>query len=108
MSKYVIKSTSNGQFHWNLKAGNGEIILTSETYVTKQGCENGIESSKNNIADSNFQKLTATNGQYYFNQRSNNYQVIGTSEMYTTASARDNGIASVQRNAPNAIIEDLS
>lgn len=108
MGKYVIKPTSNGQFRWNLKAGNGEIILTSETYVTKQGCKAGIESSRNHIADSNFQKLTAKNGQYYFTQRSNNNQVIGTSEMYTTSSARDNGIDSVKRNAPTATIEDLS
>ena len=35
--KFVIKTAQNGQFHFNLRARNGEIILTaSETYTTKQ------------------------------------------------------------------------
>lgn len=108
MGKYQIKRTSNGQFRWTLKATNGETLLTSETYVSKQGCYDGVASSKICIADRNFEKKISVSGQPYFNQVANNYQVLGTSEMYSSIYARDNGIDSVKRNAPNATIEDLT
>lgn len=108
MGKYQIKKTSNDQYRWVLRASNGQIILTSETYATKQGCQAGIESSKNNTGDKNFDKKTSVSGQPYFNQISNNHQVIGTSEMYSSTAGRDNGIESVKRNAPSATTEDLS
>lgn len=108
MGKYQITRTSNGQFRWVLRASNGEKLLTSETYTTKQNCLNGVASSKVSVSDNNFSKLTSFSGQPYFNQIANNYQVLGTSEMYTTTTARDNGIDSVKRNAPTANIEDLT
>lgn len=108
MGKYQIKRTSNGQFRWTLKASNGEIIITSEAYTTKQNCINGINSSKICVSESNFQRKTSISGQPYFNQIANNYQVLGTSEMYSSSSGRDNGIDSVKRNAPSADIEDLA
>ena len=37
--KFEVKATKNGQFMFNLKASNGEIILTSEMYKTKNGAE---------------------------------------------------------------------
>jgi uncharacterized protein YegP (UPF0339 family) len=46
--KFVIKKTSNGQYRFNLKAGNGEVIATSETYTTKAAAEKGIASVKAN------------------------------------------------------------
>jgi uncharacterized protein YegP (UPF0339 family) len=56
--KFEIKSTSNGQFRFNLKAGNGEIIATSETYTTKDAAKNGIESVRKNAADAEVVDLT--------------------------------------------------
>jgi uncharacterized protein YegP (UPF0339 family) len=108
MGKYQIRRTSNGQFRWTLKASNGETLLTSESYVSKQGCLDGVASSKVCVADKNFDKKDSISGQPYFNQLANNYQVLGTSEMYSSTSARDNGIDSVKRNAPTATIEDLT
>ncbi len=49
-AKFELKKTSSGQFRFNLKAGNGEIIATSESYTTKSGALNGIESVKKNAA----------------------------------------------------------
>lgn len=107
-SKYKIKNSTNSQTFWVLIASNGEPILKSEMYNSKQGAMVGIYSSKNNVADTNFDKRTATNGQYYFNQVASNGEIIGTSETYTTAQARDNGIAAVKREAPVATIEDAT
>lgn len=107
--KFQIKKSSDNQFYFNLKAGNGEIILTSEMYKAKNSAENGIASVKTNAPiDSRYDKKSATNGQFYFNLKAANSEVIGTSEMYTTSSARDNGIQSVKQNAPGATIEDLT
>ncbi len=50
MGKFVIRETAAG-FHFVLKAGNGEIIATSETYTTKDSCKKGIESVKKNAPD---------------------------------------------------------
>lgn len=106
--KYVIKQSYNTQYHWTLKAKNGETILSSQMYGTKQSAAVGIHSSKNNISDRNFERKLSSNGQYYFTQIATNGEVIGTSEMYNSSSARDAGILSVKVNAPIAGIEDLT
>jgi uncharacterized protein YegP (UPF0339 family) len=107
MGKFVITKRKNGEFQFNLKAGNGESILASEGYTTKANCENGIESvRKNSVDDSKYERKTSTNGKFYFNLKAANGQVIGTSEMYETSGGRESGISSVKSNAPDATVED--
>lgn len=107
--KYAIKRSLNMQYYFVLYAINGEALIKSEMYTTKDSCKDGIASSKRSTADCNFKRKTASNGyQYYFNQIANNYQVLGTSEMYNSRQAMENGIAAVKRDAPVAGIEDLT
>ena len=107
MGKFVITKRTNGEFQFNLKAGNGQTILASEGYATKSSCENGIDSVKRNSQDdAKFDRKTATNGKPYFNLKATNGQIIGTSEMYETVASRDNGIESVKNNAPDAAVDD--
>jgi uncharacterized protein YegP (UPF0339 family) len=107
MGKFVITKRSNGEYQFNLKAGNGESILSSEGYASKSRCEGGIDSVKRNSQDtSKFEKKESSNGKYFFNLKATNGQTIGTSEMYESSSGRDNGIASVQKNAPDATVDD--
>lgn len=109
MGKFEITKRKNGEFQFNLKAGNGQIILTSEGYVTKANCNKGIESvKKNSVTDERYERKVAKNGKHYFNLKATNGQVIGTSEMYETESGMENGIASVKKNAPDAEIVDLT
>jgi uncharacterized protein YegP (UPF0339 family) len=56
--KFELKKTASGQFHFNLKAGNGEIIATSEMYESKASAQNGIDSVKRNAADAEVVDLT--------------------------------------------------
>lgn len=108
-AKFEIYIDTSRQYRFRLKAGNGEIILSSEAYTQKSGCHNGIQSVKTNAPyDSNYRRLTSQNGKYYFNLLANNYQVIGTSQMYQTAAGRDAGINSVKTNAPTAPVVDLT
>ncbi len=105
MGKFVVNIRKNGEYQFNLKASNGQVILTSEGYTTKAACMNGIESvKKNSQEEKRFDKLTAKNGKPYFNLKATNGQIIGNSEMYESEAARDNGIASVMKNAPEASI----
>jgi len=107
MGKFVITKRTNGEFQFNLKAGNGQTILSSEGYSTKTSCENGIASVRNNSQDdSRFERKTSANGKPYFTLKATNGQVIGSSEMYESEASRDNGIESVKANAPEASIDD--
>lgn len=109
MGKFVMTTRKNGEFQFNLKAGNGEIILSSEGYTAKASCRNGIESVRKNAPDDNrYERKEAKNGKFFFNLKAANGQIIGTSEMYETAAGRDKGIESVKRNAPDATVEDLT
>lgn len=109
MGKFEITTRKNGEFHFNLKAGNGQIILSSEGYNTKQGCKNGIESVRKNCDDNNkYDRLEAKGGKFYFNLKAGNGEIIGTSQMYADAGGRENGIKSVRTNGVDAEMIDLT
>jgi uncharacterized protein YegP (UPF0339 family) len=105
--KFEIKTGKNGKTHFNLKAANSQVILTSEKYETRKACENGIASVRKNAAnDSRFERKTAKDGSPYFVLKATNGQTIGKSEMYKSARSMENGIASVKKNAPDAAVVD--
>jgi uncharacterized protein YegP (UPF0339 family) len=56
--KFVLKKGSTGKYHFNLVAGNGQVIATSESYERKQSALNGIESVKNNAPDAEIDDQT--------------------------------------------------
>ncbi len=104
---FDLKQGGSGQFMFNLKAGNGEVILTSELYKQKQSAIAGIDSVKANAGDdARYDRKTAKNGQPFFVLTATNGQIIGKSEMYSSVAAMENGIQSVKNNGPVATIED--
>jgi uncharacterized protein YegP (UPF0339 family) len=112
LPKFQIFLGTDGQFYFRLlAAGNHEIILSSEGYKTKSGCQNGIASVKTNAPyDSRYvRKETSTvlGTRYFFILTATNNEPIGKSEMYNSISGRETGIESVKRNAPVASVEDL-
>ena len=109
MGKFVVTLRKNGEFQFNLKATNGQVILTSEGYTTKAACLNGIESvRKNGPVEERFEVKVAKNGKPFFNLKATNGQVIGSSQMYASERTMKQGIASVMRNAPDSpVVEDL-
>lgn len=109
MGKFEIKKDKAGKFRFNLKASNGQVILSSEGYNTKSACENGIESVRKNSQNSSmFDVSVAKNGKPRFNLKAANGQVIGTSQMYASNSSCSKGMASVKNNAPGAAVVDNS
>jgi len=107
--KFEITKSKNDKFLFNLKAGNGEIILTSQLYESKSSAQQGIESVRLNApVDARYERATSAGGQPYFNLKAANHQVIGRSETYSSVAAMEGGIASVKKHAPDAKVVDLT
>ena len=107
--KFVLRKTDKGNFVFNLKASNGQVILSSQPYADKSAAMNGIESARKNArSDASFERRTASNGQAYFVLKAANTQIIGQSEMYSAKATMEKGIASVMRNTTGAVLEDLT
>lgn len=106
-AKFELKKAAGDQFMFNLKAGNGQIILTSETYKAKASALNGIESvKKNSVIEDRFERKETSTGQPFFVLKAGNGEIVGKSETYSSSSAMENGISSVMENAAKAEIDD--
>lgn len=58
-ARYDRKTSSNDKPFFNLKAGNGQVIGSSEMYESDSSRENGIASVKNNAPDATVDDQTA-------------------------------------------------
>ena len=122
MGKFVIRETNTG-VKFDLKAGNGEVIATSEVYTTEAACRNGIESVMKNapvaaVEDQTVEGYAAEKhpkfevyedkgGEFRFRLKATNGQVIAVSEGYKAKASCLNGVESVQKNAPDAdVVEE--
>ncbi len=122
MGKFVVKETKTG-IKFDLKAGNGEVIATSEVYTTKAACLNGVESVKKNAPvaavedqtvegyatekNPKFEVYEDKAGEYRFRLTATNGQTIATSEGYKAKAGCLNGVESVKKNAPDAeVVEE--
>lgn len=105
--KFQVFNGVDNQFYFRLIASNGEQILASEGYTTKQNCIGGIDSCKiNSTRREHFEKRTAVDGTHYFVLKAGNGEIIGKSQQYISHSSCDAGIASVMNVAPGAPVED--
>lgn len=107
--KFEIKQGTTGKFRFNLKASNGQIILTSEAYESRAAAVKGITSVKKNAGnDKRFERKIAKNGEGYFVLKASNGEPIGRSETYKTNRSLEAGIASVAKNAPDAPVGEAA
>ena len=121
MGKFLVKKTNTG-IKFDLKAGNGEVIATSEVYKTKGACLNGVKSVIANAPKANIEDQTAEGfekakhpkfeiytdkaGEFRFRLKATNGQIIATSEGYNAKAGCLNGIESVRKNAAEGKIEE--
>lgn len=102
--KFVIEKSASG-FRFNLKSGNGETILSSETYQSEAGARNGAESvKKNSMEDARYERKTDASSANYFVLKAGNGEIIGKSETYSSEAAMEKGIQAVKMNAADAQI----
>ena len=114
MGKFTIRE-KNGKYNFRLKAGNGEIIATSQMYKSLKTCRAGIDSVRRNAPAANledqtkegyqvqkhpkFEVYTDNSGEFRFRLKAKNGQNICASEGYTALKSCLNGIESVRKNA---------
>ena len=117
MGKFVIRETKTG-IKFDLKAGNGEVIATSEVYTSKKSCLGGIASVQKNAPVAavenqtvegyavekhpKFEVYTDKAGEFRFRLKASNGQIIAVSEGYKAMASCMNGIESVKKNAVDA------
>lgn len=106
--KFVAYTGKDGKHYFRLKAGNGEVIFTSQGYAARNSCLNGIESVRKNSQDEErFDLRTAKDGRGYFVLKATNGQEVGRSQMYKSDSGCSNGMKSVASNAADApVVEE--
>ena len=122
MGKFVIRTVNTG-IKFDLKATNGQVILTSEVYTTKVACRNGVESIMKNAPIANVEDQTVEGfetmthpkfemyqdkaGEFRFRLKARNGEIIGVSEGYTSKANCVNGVESVKKNAAEAeVVEE--
>ena len=114
MGKFVIRETKTG-IKFDLKAGNGEVIATSEVYNSEKSCRGGIASVQKNAPVAavenqtvegytvekhpKFEVYTDKAGEFRFRLKATNGQIIAVSEGYKAIASCMNGIESVKKNA---------
>ncbi len=118
MGKFEVKKTATG-VKFNLKAGNGEIIATSEVYSSEASCLKGIESVRKNCASAvedqtvegfeavknpKYEIYTDKANEFRFRLKARNGEIIATGEGYKTKASCLKGIESIKKNAPEAKI----
>ena len=104
---FDVNKSKADDFYFVLKAGNGEAVLTSEMYKTKDSANLGIASVQvNSGADARYERAKAADGRFHFSLKADNHQLIGSSQLYATEGSRDAGIKSVQENGKSKTIKD--
>jgi uncharacterized protein YegP (UPF0339 family) len=108
-AKFQIETAKDGRVHFKLLAVNGEVILTSQMYVSEVTAKKGIASVQANaaIADQ-FEGKRQESGKHYFVLKSRNRHIIGTGVACLSKAKMKNRIRSVMKHAPMAKIEDLT
>ena len=119
MGKFAVKTVKTG-IKFDLKAGNGEVIASSEVYSSDAACRKGIESVRRNAVEAKLEDQTVEDfakvthpkfelyvdkaGEFRFRLKATNGQIIATSEGYKAMKSCLNGIESVKKNAVDATI----
>lgn len=122
MAKFSVRTTEKG-CRFNLIAGNGQVVGTSQTYKSRATCNKGIASVRKCAPEANVEDQTVEGfevakhpkfeiyldkaGEFRFRLKASNGQAILASEGYTRKSSCQNGIESVRKNAPDAeVVEE--
>lgn len=107
-ANFDVKKARNGDYYFNLLAGNNKIIGTSQLYSTKSNAKRGVtavigacedyEAHLAKDSGARYDFFVAVNGDHYFNLHAKNGEIVLSSEGYSTQAAAWNGALSVSEN----------
>lgn len=96
-AKFDVFVGADGDYYFRFVAANGETLLRSEGYTTRQSADNGVASVIANAPDTrNVEILQATDGQWYFTVKAANAEIIAVSEMYVSKANAERGSRAVR------------
>ena len=123
MGTFEVKKSGDGLM-FNLKAGNGEVIGTSEVYNRRDSLDNGIESVKKNAAEAavedqtvegfeaktcpKFEVFTDKSGKARFRLKARNGEIILASQGYASVQTCLAGVESVKKNAADSKVSEVA
>lgn len=85
--RFELFTGEDGKAYFNLRAGNGEVILSSQGYTAKSSAKDGISSVEENGSDaSRFEIFEAGNGGYGVRLVAANGEIVGRGETYASKS----------------------
>lgn len=106
--KFVLKRGANGHYFVLLK-DNGQVILTSQLYVSKAAALSGIEAVRRNAQRKEaFVIRQRADSTYHFIVKALNGEVVGVGESFPVKESAENVVDSVREYAPDAILKDDS
>lgn len=107
--KFELTKNRHGLFSLSLKAANGQVVMTSQTFNIKEDAEFELERIRRcSLLDHCYDRRLAPGGQPFFSLLDEAGARLGKSTHYASTAAMEKGIASVKRNAAAARMLDLS
>jgi len=86
-AKFQVFQGEDADYYFRFVAANGEILLRSEGYITRQSADKGIEVVPESAPDArNIEQLEAVDGSFYYTVKSANGEIIAVSETYVSKS----------------------
>lgn len=103
---YTDVDTDDESYFFELRASNGEKLLTSEEYSSYVGALKGIQTHKLNILHNNFRITLSKKGTYLFKLLSGKNSLLCMGENYPTKARCESAIESAKRFAETAVIDE--
>ena len=85
----------DGEYSWDLKASNGQILCQADGYTSKSGVMNSIDSFKKNIKEGTFKCVKDKNNNYCYKLYTQSGRVCAVGESYTTKTSAESAANSV-------------
>lgn len=92
--KYVIEKF-NGEFSWDLKASNGQILCQAEGYTSKSGAISSIDNFKKNVETGSFKIIKDKNDNYQYKLYTPSGRVAAIGESYNSKQLAESAVLSV-------------
>lgn len=109
LGKWIVEQKSDDEFISLLSASNGEVMLTSETYVSEDGARKGIETIIKAVESGEFVTHKTKNGTFYFKLKSSGNRLLCAGEIYKERTSCENAVESVKRIAADSpVVEEVS
>lgn len=104
--KYEVYQAGDG-VKYNLKASNGEVLVSSEVYTTRDGVIKAIDAIKRNVETGEIRVFADKHGNYKFKLTAGNHRVIAISAHYSTEKSAQRASESFKKFALTADVVDV-